>query len=214
MGRAQTVGARDRATPSAQATETVHRRWFQKVKSNAPYFFSIYWCLAWRSQLYFKCYRLLTTNPLHFHVSAKVIWGCVSPLFGIEQTKLFFSCLTPHHPQIPHTNSPPVCSHNLFCVYCKLMNLGDVCLLALSNGLRSGALVSGGCGHQRLCWCKSAFWFLLLHVFWRPWNISTIIETSCVFIDKHITWLFVFTCWIGDDFFSSNALKKRTILRI
>lgn len=39
MGRSQTGGARARATPSAEATVAVHKRWFKKVISAAPYFF-------------------------------------------------------------------------------------------------------------------------------------------------------------------------------
>lgn len=113
MGRSQTGGARDRATPSAKATVAVHKRWFKRLKVLLPTFFHL---LAWRSQLYFKCYRLLTATLFHFHVPAKVIWGCFSPLFGIEQTKLFFSfsCLT--HPPPQHTDththplSPPTTS--------------------------------------------------------------------------------------------------------
>lgn len=104
MGRPQTGGARDRATPSAKATVAVHKCWFKRLKVLLPTFFHL---LAWRSQLYFKCYRLLTATLFHFHVPAKVIWGCVSPLFGIEQTKLFFSfsCSTP--PSHTHTHSHP-----------------------------------------------------------------------------------------------------------
>lgn len=118
MGRSQTGGARDWATPSAKATVAVRKRWFKRLKVLLPTFFHL---LAWRSQLYFKCYRLLTATLFHFHVPAKVIWGCISPLFGIEQTKLFFSfsCLTPPP---THTLSPPPpvcsfwCSQNLSCV--------------------------------------------------------------------------------------------------
>lgn len=124
MGRSQTGGARDRATPSAKATVAVHKRWFKRLKVLLPTFFHL---LAWRSQLYFKCYRLLTATLFHFHVSAKVIWGCVSPLFGIEQTKLFFSfsCLTP--PFLTHTPPPTHqsafwCCQNLSCIlYCMCM---------------------------------------------------------------------------------------------
>lgn len=94
MGWSQTGGARDRATPSAKATVAVHKRWFKRLKVLLSTFFHL---LAWRLQLYFKCYRLLTATLFHFHVPAKVIWVCVSPLFGMEQTKQFlsFSCLTP-----------------------------------------------------------------------------------------------------------------------
>lgn len=70
MGRSQTGGARDRATPSAKATVAVHKRWFKRLKVLLPPFFHL---LAWRSQLYFKCYRLLTATLFHFHVPAKVI---------------------------------------------------------------------------------------------------------------------------------------------
>lgn len=70
MGRSQTVGARDRATPSAKATVAVHKCWFKRLKVLLPTFFHL---LAWRSQLYFKCYRLLTATLFHFHVPAKVI---------------------------------------------------------------------------------------------------------------------------------------------
>lgn len=70
MGRSQTGGARDRATPSAKATVAVHKRWFKRLKVLLSTFFHL---LAWRSQLYFKCYRLLTATLFHFHVLAKVI---------------------------------------------------------------------------------------------------------------------------------------------
>lgn len=144
MGRSQTGGARDWATPSAKATEAVHKRWFKRLKVLLPTFFHL---LAWRSQLYFKCYRLLTATLFHFHLPAKVIWGCVSPLFGIEQTKLFFSfsCLTPPS----HTHSPPTTSLLLFdaakfchpfCIACEWLQARVAPFLKLH--LYRGAMVT------------------------------------------------------------------------
>lgn len=106
MGWSQTVGARDRATPSTEAIVAVHKRWFKRLKMLPPTFFHL---LAWRSQLYFKCYHLLTTTPFHFHLPAKVIWGCVSPLFGIEQSKLFFSFSLLHTPDSLSLLPTPSC---------------------------------------------------------------------------------------------------------
>lgn len=102
MGRSQTVGARDRATPSAKATVAVHKCWFKRLKVVLPTFFHL---LAWRSQLYFKCYRLPTASLLPFHVPAKVIPGCVSPLLE-QNTPNCFSLLL-HTPPPPRLRTDP-----------------------------------------------------------------------------------------------------------
>lgn len=180
MGRSQTGGARDGATPSTQATVALHKRWLKRLKVLPPTFFHL---LAWRSQLYFKCYRLLTA-PLSCPGQSNLRL-LFSLFFGIKQSKLFFSSPLLHTrlPQLTPHPPPPVISTQPDVWFTSYITCDR--LLVTTDAFPER------CSHL---WCKEqiplsliARW-ISLFLRWRKWTFAVSLAIMCAMPNVFMLW--------------------------